>query len=188
MARPRSPEKRQAILRAAVHEIAKTGLGASTANIAKSANLAEGTLFTYFPTKEDLLNELYVELKTDAYRRVNAKFPHHAALRERVKYIWTEYLLWAMEKPDDRKASMQLNVSDVITAKTRERIAGERGAVEQALNEVDKRGAFKDLPSGFASSAMAAMQEAVSDTVSKRPRQRAMLIEQGFEAFWRMTE
>jgi AcrR family transcriptional regulator len=188
MARPKSPEKRKAILLAAAREIAQTGLGASTAKIAKSANLAEGTLFTYFATKDDLLNELYIELKSDAYRRINANFPHAAALRERAKYIWTQYLLWAMENPDDRKTSMQLNVSDVITAETRARIAGERGAVEQALTEVDKRGAFKDLPPGFASSAMAAMQEAVSDTVAKRPRQKAMLIEQGFEAFWRMTK
>jgi AcrR family transcriptional regulator len=187
MARPRSPEKRQAILQAAVREIAQTGLGASTAKIAKTANLAEGTLFTYFATKDDLLNDLYVELKTDAYRRINVNFPHHASLRERAKYIWTQYLLWAMEKPDDRKASAQLNVSDVITAETRERIAGDRGAVEQTMTEVDKRGAFKDLPPGFASSSMAAMQEAVSDTVAKRPRQKAILIEQGFEAFWRMT-
>jgi AcrR family transcriptional regulator len=187
MARPRSPEKRQAILQATVREIAQTGLGASTAKIARSANLAEGTLFTYFATKDELLNELYIELKTDVYRRINANFPYRAGLHERAKYIWTQYLLWVMEKPNDRKASAQLNVSDVITAETRERIAGDRGAVEQTMAEVDKRGAFKDLPPGFASSAMAAMQEAVSDTVAKRPRQKNLLIEQGFEAFWRMA-
>ena len=188
MARPRSPEKRQAILRAAVREIAKTGLGASTAKIATSANLAEGTLFTYFAAKDDLLNELYVELKSDAYRRINVDFPHGAGLRERTRFVWTQYLGWAIEKPEDRKVSVQLNVSDVITAETRERIAAQRGAVEQTMSELDKRGAFKDLPSGFAAAAMSAMQEAVMDTAAMRPRQKAMLIERGFEAFWRMAK
>jgi AcrR family transcriptional regulator len=48
MARVRSSEKRSAILEAAVHEIARSGLGASTAEIARSAGVAAGTLFTYF--------------------------------------------------------------------------------------------------------------------------------------------
>jgi hypothetical protein len=51
MARARSPDKRRAILGAAVHEIAETG-----------------TLFTCFANKKELLNELYFELKLDAYK------------------------------------------------------------------------------------------------------------------------
>jgi AcrR family transcriptional regulator len=63
MARVRSPGKRSAILEAAVEEIAKSGLKASTAEIARSAGVAAGTVFTYFASKEELLNELYFELK-----------------------------------------------------------------------------------------------------------------------------
>jgi AcrR family transcriptional regulator len=188
MARAKSPEKRRAILQAAVHEIAQSGLGASTAKIAAGAGLAEGTIFTYFATKDDLLNELYIELKSEVYRRINANFPHGAALRLRARHVWIEYLHWAIEKPNERKASVQLNVSDVVTAGTRERIGSESGAVAQTMSEVATRGAFKHLPHGFASSAMAAMQEAVMDSVSSKPRQKTVLIEKGFEAFWRMAK
>jgi AcrR family transcriptional regulator len=188
MARAKSPEKWHAILRAAVHEIAQAGLGASTAKIAKGANLAEGTLFTYFATKDDLLNELYVELKGEVYRRINANFPHQAELRQRTRHLWTEYLHWAIENPDDRKASLQLNVSDVVTDATKERIVSQTGAVAQTMSEVATRGAFKDLPPGFASCAIVAMQDAVMDTVARKPRQKAMLIEKGFEAFWCMAK
>jgi AcrR family transcriptional regulator len=52
MARVRSPEKRPAILRAAVREIAKVGLGAPTAKIARRAGVAAGTFFTYFRTRK----------------------------------------------------------------------------------------------------------------------------------------
>ena len=188
MARAKSPEKRTAILRAAVREIARAGLGASTAKIAKGAELAEGTLFTYFATKDDLLNELYVELKSEVYRHVNADFPHEAELRQRAWHVWTEYLHWAIEKPDEQKVSLQLNVSDVVTAGTRERVGSQSGAVAKTLNEVATRGVFRDMPPRFASSAMMAMQEAVMDTVARKPRQKAMLIEKGFEAFWRMAK
>jgi AcrR family transcriptional regulator len=188
MARARSPEKRQAILRSAVCEIAEAGLGASTAKIARGAGLAEGTMFTYFSSKDDLLNELYIELKTEAYRRIYAGFPHESGLRERVRHIWIEYLRWAMEKPDEQKVSVLLNLSMVVSAVTRQRISAERAAVAQTMDELGERGAFKDLPRGFASSAMAAMQEAVMEMVAKKPRQKAMLVEQAFNAFWRMAK
>jgi AcrR family transcriptional regulator len=188
MARARSPEKRQAILQAAVREIAEAGLGASTARIAKGAGLAEGTMFTYFPSKEDLLNELYIELKAEVYRRINVGFPRESGLRECVRHIWTEYLQWAMEKPDERKVSVLLNLSTVVSVATRDRISAERGAVAETMGGLDERGAFKDLPAGFASSAMTAMQEAVMDMAAKKPRQRAVLIEQAFDAFWRMAQ
>ena len=188
MARARSPEKRQALLQSAVREIADVGLAASTAKIAKGADLAEGTLFTYFPSKDDLFNELYVELKTEVYGRIHADFPYKFELRERAHHVWTEYLRWAMEKPQERKVSVLLNLCTVITPEARERMDAQRGALSQTMDEVGKRGAFKDLPLGFASSAMMAMQEAVLEMAARKPKQREKLIEQAFEAFWWMAK
>jgi AcrR family transcriptional regulator len=188
MARAKSPEKRQAILRSAVCEIAQVGLAASTARIAVGAGLAEGTMFTYFPSKDDLLNELYIELKTEVYRRINAGFPEGSGLRERARHVWTAYLRWAMEKPDERKVSMLLNLSAAVSAATRDRIRVEHGAVAQTMGELDGRGAFKGLPAGFASSAMLALQEAVMEMAAKKTRQKGLLVEQAFDAFWRMAK
>jgi AcrR family transcriptional regulator len=50
---------------AAIRVIAAQGLGAPTATIAKEAGVSNGSLFTYFETKADLLNQLYVGLKTE---------------------------------------------------------------------------------------------------------------------------
>ena len=50
---------------AAIRVIASQGLGAPTATIAKEAGVSNGSLFTYFETKADLLNHLYVELKAE---------------------------------------------------------------------------------------------------------------------------
>jgi AcrR family transcriptional regulator len=65
MARPRSEDKRAAILEAAAEAVAVLGVSAPTAKIAKGAGVAEGTLFTYFPSKDELLNRLYLQLKMD---------------------------------------------------------------------------------------------------------------------------
>ncbi|HTJ30083.1 MAG TPA: TetR/AcrR family transcriptional regulator [Acidobacteriaceae bacterium] len=198
MARPKSPEKRQAILQSAIHAIAQSGLSASTAAIAKGAGIAEGTLFTYFPTKDDLFNQLYLELKTETYRRINANFPHAARLRDRARHIWTETLLWAFESPHARYTSLQLNLCSIVTQATRDSLVGDRVTIDQTLAEISKRGAFQSLPPGFAASAIYAMQQAVLDTfttqtsVKQSPAAQAKfksaLIESGFNAFWQMTK
>lgn len=65
MARPKSEDKKQALLEAATAAFAQSGIAASTALIARNAGVAEGTLFRYFATKDDLLNALYLHLKQD---------------------------------------------------------------------------------------------------------------------------
>ena len=185
MARARSPEKRSAILQAAVYEIAETGLGATTAKIASRAGVAAGTLFTYFATKEELLNELYLELKVEVYSRLNAGFPHQASLERRARHVWSSFLDWAVESPEKRKVSVQLNLSDLVTPETRAKAAAQRGAVDAALSELGNRVALRGLPAGFAAATMAAMQEAAMDFIQKQPKQRKELIERSFRIFWR---
>jgi AcrR family transcriptional regulator len=185
MARVRSSEKSNAILQAAVHEIAKTGLGAPTAKIARRAGIAAGTLFTYFANKEELLNELYLELKVEVYTRINANFPHNADLDLRVAHVWSSFLDWAIEFPEKRKVSAQLNVSDLITPETRARTALERGAVDATFSELGRRQALRGLPAGFAAATMAAMQEATMDFIAKQPKQGKELKERAFQVLWR---
>src|SRR3989442_11600922 len=59
MARPKSQEKRNALLAAAIELIAEQGLSAPTSEIAHVAGVAEGPLLNYFQTKESPLNVPY---------------------------------------------------------------------------------------------------------------------------------
>jgi AcrR family transcriptional regulator len=53
-------ERRAAILEAAAVEFARNGIdGTSTAAICKRAGIGSGTLFHYFPTKRDIVRELF---------------------------------------------------------------------------------------------------------------------------------
>ena len=51
-------------MEAATRVIVTEGLRAPTATIAREAGVSSGSLFTYFDTKAELLNQLYLELKT----------------------------------------------------------------------------------------------------------------------------
>jgi len=118
MARPLSEEKREAILEAAAELVAQMGTGASTANIAKAAGVAEGTLFTYFGTKDDLLNQLFVEIEKGLAGML-ASSPQAGSPRERVRHIWDRLIDWGVANPTQRKALRQLKVSDRVSAKSR---------------------------------------------------------------------
>ena len=75
MARSKSEDKRNAILSAATQVFAERGLGAPTSAISQASGVAEGTLFTYFPTKDELINALYREIKLELADAMMSNFP-----------------------------------------------------------------------------------------------------------------
>lgn len=91
MARPKSEDKKQALLEAATAAFAQSGIAASTSAIARSAGVAEGTLFRYFATKDELLNELYLAIKLRLVRRAGSG--REAPERERAQYLEQLYRL-----------------------------------------------------------------------------------------------
>ena len=119
MARPRSDEKRNAILEAATRVIVTQGLSAPTAGIAKEAGIANGSLFTYFETKADLFNHLYLELKAEMAFAAMKSLPEGAELREQFFHLWRNWMNWAVAHPEKRRALVRLGVCDEITPETR---------------------------------------------------------------------
>ena len=68
MIRKLALDKRENFLNAALKLFVANGVqNTSTAAIAKEAGTASGTLFLYFPTKQDLLDELVRIGKTDDF-------------------------------------------------------------------------------------------------------------------------
>lgn len=95
MARPKSEDKKQALLEAATAAFAQSGIAASTSAIARSAGVAEGTLFRYFATKDELLNELYLAIKLRLVRTMIAGLdPDEKRPKENARNIWNSYIDW----------------------------------------------------------------------------------------------
>ena len=73
---------------AAIRVIASQGLGAPTATIAKEAGVSNGSLFTYFETKADLFNQLYVEIKAEMAAAALDGLPTESDIREQTLHMW----------------------------------------------------------------------------------------------------
>ena len=93
MARPKSEDKRNAILDAATRVFAARGLTAApTSEISKQAGVAEGTLFTYFRTKDDLINALDREIKLELADAAMSGFPRKTSVRNRMRHVWDGFV------------------------------------------------------------------------------------------------
>src|SRR5580698_3589955 len=101
---------------AATRVFASQGLGAATATIAKAAGVSNGSLFTYFETKADLMNQLYLELKAEMAAAALDGLTTDSDVRSKLLHMWTHWLQWATSFPEKRRTLVHLEVSDDITS------------------------------------------------------------------------
>ena len=81
MVRTLNPEKRTNLLNAALKLFVLNGVkNTSTAEIAREAGIAAGTLFLYFPTKQALLDELVLNLGREQSESIQPCWRLHSPL------------------------------------------------------------------------------------------------------------
>src|SRR5258706_13676781 len=186
VARPKSEDKRNAILDAATRVFAERGLtDAPTSEISKQAVVAEGTLFTYFKTKDDLINALYREIKLELADAMMSGFPRKQRVRTRLRHVWDGYVNWGIANPKQRKVLAQLQVSEVLTEESRD--AGSAPFVEfQAMirDAIEQRLFRNDLPVELISKSLTALVEATIDLTASNPSKANQYRDSGFQMFW----
>jgi AcrR family transcriptional regulator len=186
MSRPRSDDKRAAIMSAATRVIAAQGLGAATAAIAKEAGVSNGSLFTYFPTKADLLNQLYLELKADMGAAALSDLPAGSDMREQMLHMCYRWLRWATAFPEKHRALAQLEVSDEITSATHQTASQALAGIAWLLERSRENGPMRDAPLAFVVALAGAIAEATIDFTLRDPDNADAHARTGFDALWRM--
>ena len=170
---------------AAARVIAVQGLGAATATIAKEAGVSNGSLFTYFDTKADLLNQLYLELKTEMGAAALSGFPADGDARAQLLSMWSGWLGWAVAHPEKRRTLAQLEVSDEITADTHAAASAQMKSIAVILEQSRAGGPLRDAPLAFVLAIANSVADATIDFVIRDPENAAAYARDGFEALWR---
>src|ERR1700733_672599 len=186
MARPKSEDKRNAILDAATRVFAERGLTAApTSEISKQAGVAEGTLFTYFKTKDALINALYREIKLELADAMMSGFPRKKNVRTRLRHVWDRYVKWGIANPKQRKVLAQLQVSGMLLKESIE--AGSAPFVEMQnmiRDAVEQHILRAALPVELISKMMAASAEATRELIVLKPAMANKYRNGGFEIYW----
>lgn len=186
MARPRSEDKKNAIMAAAIRVINTQGLSASTASIAQEAGVSNGTLFVYFPTKADLLNHLYINVKTDMASAAMKGLSARDDLRGQMFQVWSNWMKWAVGNPDRKRAMALLGGSDDITPETR--AAGHQIMSEIAalIEKCRINGPMRDTPMPFVGAVINSVAETTMDFMIQDKMHAEEHCKSGFEAIWRV--
>lgn len=187
MARPKSDDRRDAITSAAIRVIAAQGLGAATATIAKEAGVSNGSLFTYFETKADLLNQLYMELKAEMAAAALSGLPAESGIREQMLHMWSHWLRWAAACPEKRRAVARLDVSDDILPASRLAASQAMSGVARLLERSRENGPMRDAPLGLVVALMSALADATIDFMIRDQANADQHSRATFDALWRMV-
>jgi AcrR family transcriptional regulator len=172
---------------AAIRVIASQGLGAATATIAEEAGVSNGSLFTYFETKADLLNQLYIELKTEMSAAALDRLPTESDIRKQALHMWSHWLHWAVSSPEKRRTLAHLGVSDDITPASHQTASNAFAGIRQLLERSRENGPMRDAPLGFVAALMNALAEATIDFMIRDPANADKHSKAAFDAMWRMV-
>ncbi|EBA4655241.1 MmcQ/YjbR family DNA-binding protein [Salmonella enterica subsp. enterica serovar Infantis] len=186
MARPKSEDKKQALLEAATQAIAQSGIAASTAVIARNAGVAEGTLFRYFATKDELINTLYLHLKQDLCQSMIMELDRSITdAKMMTRFIWNSYISWGLNHPARHRAIRQLAVSEKLTKETEQRADDMFPELRDLCHRSVLMVFMSDEYRAFGDGLFLALAETTMDFAARDPARAGEYIALGFEAMWR---
>ena len=186
MARPRSEDKRNAIINAALTEFSVRGAWSTpTSAISKAAGVAEGTLFTYFASKEILMNEIYRELKIELAEIIMVDFPHAADPRGQFIHLWDKYVHWGAQNPVKMKVMGQLRLSDQITEESRAAGSAPFAALIELMQNSIKDKLIRDYPVDFIGAMFSGLAETTMAYMANGENDDTDYCAAGFDTLWR---
>src|ERR1700730_7451993 len=184
MAKPKSEDRRNAILSAAIQVFAERGLGAPTAAISIAAEVAEGSLFTYFKTKDDLINALYREIKLELADAMMSDFPRKKSVRHRLEHVWNRYLQWGVANPNEQRVLKQIQVWGGLTEESKKAGFAPFAEIERMADDAVTQRIYKDIPQPFIAAALGALADMTMEFMVREPEKAEMYRSAGFEMLW----
>lgn len=184
MAKPKSEDKRNAILASATKVFAERGLSAPTAAITSAARVAEGSLFTYFKTKDELINALYRELKLELADAMMSGFPRKQSVRTRLQHVWNGYVNWGVAHPEGQTVLRQIQVWGGLTEQSKAAAAAPFGEFERIAEDAVAQRIYRDMPLPFIVAALSSLADMTMEFMRRNPQQAEEYRAHGFELFW----
>ncbi|WP_292464111.1 TetR/AcrR family transcriptional regulator [Methanolobus sp.] len=179
-------DKKTALLQAALKLFTEKGFhGTSTAQISKEAGVATGTLFNYFPTKEDLINGLYFDVKGKLSRGMSKDVDSQNTFQDKFRKMWYNLIEWGLNNQEDFRFVNQFCSSPYITDYTREVVMEEYVFYHDLVMEGIASGEFGDYPEGMIISMFYQSSRTIVDFILySEPHDKNKAIEDGFQIIW----
>jgi len=187
MVRKLSPEKREQFLSSALRLFVANGVQyTSTASIAREAGTAAGTLFLYFPTKQELINELILKISRDQSDYIRTLLVPSLSARETFFRIWDGSVRWFLANMDAYQYVRQVRDSGTIPEAVVFETARSLEYYYDAIRKGLEQRAIKPYPAEVIGTILYQDIVAVMNLINmdSDPARNEAYIQTGFEIFW----
>jgi AcrR family transcriptional regulator len=139
--------KRAAILDATLELISEHGFhGTAMSMIAEKADVGAGTIYRYFDSKEDLITQLYLEIKREKGKAFLEDYSEDLSLRERFRTLWLNMLHYYMDHPQETAFMEQFDNSPYMNTEVKEAYTEYYGPLMRFFQYAFQEGVFKEMP------------------------------------------
>lgn len=181
------PDKETQIIETAIRLFAEEGTSVPTSKIAKEAGVSNGTLFNYFPTKQDLIDSVFFFIKEKMANHIMTEVNFEADIKDMLHETWRILILWAADHPLEDEVVNVLKISQVLSDDVREASEHFFAAIYEALENSMKDNIIIEIPVDFLCDLSAAylrgtVSYARNNDIEKDELEQ--LIDMSFEIYW----
>lgn len=183
-------DKQAGILQAALKLFVQFGIHATpTSKIAKEAGVANGTLFHYYKTKDELILALYTDIKTRLIDHMYVNVNKNDGLEEIFRTIFLNTLEWAQDHKEEYYFVQQFNLSPFLSLIPQEEMLKQAKPHLDLIQSGIKNSILKPLPPEFLYSLINShiyglTQYLSSATISSQKQKK--IINDSFDMIWDM--
>lgn len=140
-------DKRKVILQATLELLGEHGFhGTPISLIADRAGVGAGTIYRYFQNKEELINELFTEIKRRVIRAMLEDYREEGTYKERFKHLWKNLVTYCIQNPMEFHFVEQYRYAPFMKNSTREETFIILAPIMQFFIESKRAKAMKELP------------------------------------------
>ena len=140
-------DKRSLIMETTLKLLSEHGFhGTPISLIAQHAGVGAGTIYRYFSNKEELINELFKEIKRNIIRAMLTEYREEGTYKERFKHLWKNMLHYFIDNPKEFQFIEQHRYAPYMSNLTREESFMILSPIMMFFIESKGAKAMKDLP------------------------------------------
>lgn len=184
--------KQSIILAAALQLFVDNGFhGTATSKIAQEAGIANGTLFNYFKTKEELILTLYHSVLKEMDDFIMEKMPSQSISKESFRSLFMASLSWSIEHPLQYQYMQLFNHSPFFKTVNPMILNQEEHPLYNLIQKAMDVVLIRQLPVPFVFSLFTAQISGLQTYIIQNRltnQLQTALVQEAFEMFWRMIE
>jgi AcrR family transcriptional regulator len=185
MARPLSDQKRLALIDTAIRLFAERGIIATpTSAISAAAGVAGGTLFTYFASKDLLVNAVHQSLRREIADVLLTAYPKAADVRLRFRHLWDRYVHWGVSHPNKFRVLEQLQALSASSTRTPPQGLPELAEIERLARDGIRKKRIRNHSLPYLAAVMTSVAATTIHFVTRNRNSRIDYVNAGFEIFW----